>query len=1048
VKKRIGVLVFIFVCSSLLARGQAPTAIVNGQVRDTSGAAIPNASVEVINDATNVRYTTETNEEGIYSVPNLPPGTYHIQVSKSGFKIVIHPDITLNVQDAKAIGFTLPVGPVSVTVTVEGGASLIDTESAAVSTVVDQTYVRNMPLNGRSFQDLILLTPGVVTNSPQPGDRGEFSVNGQRTESNYYVVDGVSANVGVYPSTSDVSNSGSLPSATILGTTQALVSVDALQEFRVQSSTYSAEHGRNPGGEFSFVTRSGTNQWHGTVFEYLRNDIFDANNWFNDFLNKTKPPLRQNDFGGTLGGPVRVPGVYNGKDKTFFFFSYEGLRLVQPQAASVSYVPDAGLRQSAPAALQPVLNAFPLPTPGAPSLGNGLAEFIGTWSNPGQIDSTSIRLDHVISDKLKVFFRFADTPSNSVTRNGGNIADPSVQNSLAYTIRSYTAGVDSLLSNHVSDDFRINYTSNEATFSSVPVSVEGAQAVNLWQLQGFSSGGSPLAIVTVYVYFPPFGGFIQQAGYQGHQRQWNIVDTLATSLGRHQVKYGIDYRRLAPIQVQPSPAPTYFFLNANSVQTNSVNLGNARSFAPAHPVYLNFSAFAQDEWRVRPRLAFSMGLRWEVNPAPGAPSGDLPYTVEGSSLSTLTLAPQGTPLWSTTWYNFAPRLGAAYVLRNATGWETVVRGGGGVFFDTGQQLGSQGYQGPGFSALKNFGSPYGVPASFPLLPAQVSPVIVNPPVAPYTTSSVYAFPAHLQLPYTLQWNLSIEQGFGKSQALTLSYVGANGRRLLEQVQVDASSFNSNFGTIFFTKNGLTSDYSALQVKFQRRLAHGLQALASYTWSHAIDYGSQNQQIPSTRGNSNYDVRHNFSGAVSYDLPNAFRNSPFARVLLNNWGFDALLTARTGFPVTLNGKSNFDPATGQLFFGGLNLVPGAPFYIYGSQYPGGRSINPAAFTLPTAGLQGNAPRNFVRGLDAWQIDAAVRREFPLRERLQLQFRAEAFNVFNHPNFGTVNATYCSGGPGCTFGQVTATLASSFPNGLGSLYRTGGPRSMQFALKVLF
>src|SRR6202044_1265368 len=283
---------------------------------------------------------------------NLPPGPYRLQVSKVGFKTIIKPDIVLNIQDALSINFTLPVGAVFEIVTVEGGASMINTTDASVSTVIDQTYVENMPLNGRSFQDLILLTPGIVTQTPQNngtsllGRTGEFSVNGQRTEENYYTVDGVSANVGASVGATmpgGAGPSGSVAASTALGTTQALVSVDDLQEFRVQSSTYSAEYGRNPGGQFAFQTKSGTNQWHGTVFDYLRNGALDANDWFNDYFGTPEPALRQNDFGGTFGGPVRIPGLYNGKDKTFFFVSYEGLRLAAPIAANASFVPDAAL---------------------------------------------------------------------------------------------------------------------------------------------------------------------------------------------------------------------------------------------------------------------------------------------------------------------------------------------------------------------------------------------------------------------------------------------------------------------------------------------------------------------------------------------------------------------------------------------------------------------------------------------------------------------------------------------------------------------------------
>src|SRR5260221_4477389 len=258
-------------CLSAICRSQSPTAVVNGQVRDASGAAITGAAVEVFNDATHARYWTETNDEGIYSVPNLAPGTYHIQVSKSGFKTVVHPEITLNVQDAKAIGFILPVGAISDTVTVEGGAPLINRQDAAISTLVDRQFAENLPMNGRSFQTLIQLTPGAVTVPSSGYDGGQFSISGQRASSNYWMVDGVSANVGISSGVTPGNGlGGALPSFSAQGGTNSLVSVDALQEFRIQTSTYAPEFGRTPGGQISIVTRSGTNQYHGTLFDYLR----------------------------------------------------------------------------------------------------------------------------------------------------------------------------------------------------------------------------------------------------------------------------------------------------------------------------------------------------------------------------------------------------------------------------------------------------------------------------------------------------------------------------------------------------------------------------------------------------------------------------------------------------------------------------------------------------------------------------------------------------------------------------------------------------------
>jgi hypothetical protein len=377
--KRWLLLGFCLVSSALFA--QSTNATISGGVADSSGNLILGADVVVANDSTGVVYSSKTNSAGMYLVPVLPPGHYHVQVSKPGFKTIIKADVVLNVQSAVSLNFTLPVGATSESVTVNAGTRALNTTDATVSTVVDQKFVENIPLNGRSFQDLISLTPGVVTASPQNtlqsvGTDGDFAVNGQRTQSNYYTVDGVSVNIssGNGGGVASAATGGTIGGATALGTTQTIVPVDALQEFRVQSSTYSAEYGRSPGGQFSLVTRSGTNIFHGSIYDYIRNNFFDANDWFNDYYGKPEPALRQNDFGGTLGGPIRLPGLYSGRDRSFFFAAYEGLRLAQPTAATIQYVPDTYMRQQAVAAMQPILDAFPLPngvdygTPSDPNL--------------------------------------------------------------------------------------------------------------------------------------------------------------------------------------------------------------------------------------------------------------------------------------------------------------------------------------------------------------------------------------------------------------------------------------------------------------------------------------------------------------------------------------------------------------------------------------------------------------------------------------------------------------------------------------------------------
>jgi hypothetical protein len=374
-------------------------------------------------------------------------------------------------------------------------------------------------------------------------------------------------------------------------------------------------------------------------------------------------------------------------------------------------------------------------------------------------------------------------------------------------------------------------------------------------------------------------------------------------------------------------------------------------------------------------------------------------------------------------------------------------------------MGSAGFDGVGFQQGIGFR-----PVAFPSPTALSPPAIVNPPVPPYGNTFVFA--QDLQLPYTLEWNASIEQELGKSQAFTVSYVGSHAAKLLEENDITGvSNPNFNTSTFPFLQNGLTSDYGALQIQFRRRLSRGLTALASYTWSHCIDYGSANFTLAYQRGNCDFDVRHNFSAAFSYDLPNLGHNG-FVNAVVHHWGLDDRFTARTSFPVTLNGGQGVDPTTGRVFFSGLDLVQGQPVYLYGASCtttlqglgdlapgqgcPGGRAINPNAFAAPptdpntgNALRLGTAPRNFTRGFAAWQMNLAVRREFPIHERLRLQFRAEAFNIFNHPNFGTIDPNF--GSP--TFGQATGTLANSLGI-LSPLYQPGGSRSMQFALKLVF
>jgi len=531
-------LVLILLLTAWAAFAQTEGARISGRVTDPTDAVIVGAECKITNLETNASTITTTNQDGIYVIPDLRPATYRLTIQKEGFRTVVQPSLQLYVQDAVNENFKLALGSISETSTV-AGTPLLQTDSAAVSTVVDQQFVHNMPLNGRSFQSLIALTPGVVFTSQNLG-QGQFSANGQYTDTNYFMVDGVSANFGVVIGGLGQSMGGALPAFTAQGGTNGLVSVDAMQEFRIQTSSYAAEYGRTPGAQISIVTKSGTNQFHGSVFDYLRNDLFDARNYF-DAPPLPKPPLRQNDFGGTVGGPIL-------KDKTFFFFSYEGLRLRQPQTASDALL-TASARAAAAPVYQTILKALPLPDPNAPVIDPTCdnvtnpcrANLTVAYSNPSSLNATSIRIDHHLTSRITLFARYNHAPSYDATRYWEELGYDHVNTD------SFTVGATMLLAPTKVNDFRANWSRNTGTYINSLSNFHGGEAPPTSVLFPPSSPFSPdkgQALVS----FAFFSGEDVREGtnYSNVQRQLNFVDTFSWAVGVHQFKFGMDYRHLNP----------------------------------------------------------------------------------------------------------------------------------------------------------------------------------------------------------------------------------------------------------------------------------------------------------------------------------------------------------------------------------------------------------------------------------------------------------------------------------------------------------------------
>jgi hypothetical protein len=1060
VRVKLTVLCFIiFVLFINISSGQSPTGTVSGIVLDPSGGAIAGAQVLIINEATAVQYPGKANGEGYYVVPSIPPGTYRIQVSNSGFKTIIKPDIVIHVEDALAINFSLPIGASSEIVTVEGGAPIINTENAAVGTVIDRNFVESLPLNGRSFNTLLQLTPGVVIAPVSNGfEHGQFSIAGQRTDANSFSVDGVSANFGA-GSTAAIgqSGTGTAQAFSALGGTSSLVSVDALQEFRIETSSFAPEFGRSPGGQVILTTRSGTNAFHGDAFDYFRNAAMDAGSWFDDASIPAAPkaPEHHNDFGGVLGGPIW-------KDKTFFFASYEGARLDLPATLGIQvpYITSAVPSCSPSAAIAPFLEAYPKPN-GAVSSATCTGQFTGSFADKATLNAGSLRIDHTFNGRFSIFGRYNDAPSQLANRSD-SLSELDTTNTNTQTI---TVGVNMALSSRLFNALRGNYSTQRAGQFQALDSFGGAVPPNPSALFG------SLPPAQTAAFFLPLDGtqdYFLGPSANNRTKQLNFVDDLSFTLGAHQLKFGGDYRAIFLDNV---PFKNQFVYLATSVQdlisTGQVLLFIPETALPARVLSQSTSLYAQDSWKASRRLVLTYGFRWELAPAPeGLGSTTLASWLNVNNPSAITLAPAWTSLWHTTYGNFAPRFGIAYSL-DETG-TMVLRAGAGMFYDLG--VGASANLADRFPNEASGGPFVNQPIPVPNISSFLPTISAMPP---YPSNGVsIGFDPDLKLPRSYQWNVALEKSFGGRQAISATYVGQAGRDLLRQEALFQP--NANFqGAFYLTGNDARSNYNAFQLQYRRPLSSRVQALLNYTYSHSLDNASNdviagisNTVISATNdyASSDFDVRQSFSGALTFAVPSVGTSGALAHVT-RDWSLDAVIVARTGFPVnpevsapSLLGASEIRP----------DVVPGKPFYVFGAQCaqvfgpvsqggngaleagqacPGGMGLNPAAFdaTTPVAEKrQGTLGRNAIPGFGLTQVDFSIVRKFSITERLNLQFRADAFNLFNHPNF-TNPSGFLSGGPSLLLSQ---SMLNTGLGGLNPIFQVGGPRSLQLSLRLAF
>jgi hypothetical protein len=657
-----------------------------------------------------------------------------------------------------------------------------------------------------------------------------------------------------------------------------------------------------------------------------------------------------------------------------------------------------------------------------------------------------------VNSKLNLFARYNYSPS-SLEQRAAPFTTPtlSIVDFISSTVHTLTVGLTELLTPSISNEVRANYSNHRISTTFAVDNFGGAVPLpdSLLFPSGLSSADSAFLLLINGV-----GEYGQGKAGTDEQRQVNLIDNLSLTMGSHQLKVGVDYRWLAPFT---SPFAYRAFVQFSGVTatpggalSGTALFAQPATFQTNALLSQNFSLYGQDTWKITPRLTLTYGLRWDINPAlKGKNSANDPFTVTGlDKPATITLAPRGTPLYETTYGNVAPRVGLAYQLKERNNWGTVLRAGFGVFYDLGQgSLGGVSSSFP-YSANRSLSL-----VTFPLSPQNAAPpaLTTNPPV-----STIFVADPELKLPRSYQWNVAIEQSIGSGQSLSLTYVGAIGRDLLRLNSL--FNVNPNFLFVGVTDNSATSDYHALQLKFERRLSRGLQALASYSLSHSIDIASTdssagNFNTPSAvaspnldRGNSSFDIRHSFTAGLTYDLPTPGAGR-FVQVILRGWSVDSFVFARSAPPVNVVGATFF--AAGTALASRPNLNPGLPLELHGGQYPGGKILNRAAFTAVPAGQQGNFGRNVLRGFAAAQLDVALQRQFHVTEKVGLRFRSEFFNLFNHPNFGNPINVLTSP----LFGRSTQMLANSLGSGgasggLNPLYQVGGPRSIQLALKLQF
>jgi len=1000
-RNRLGLLILVMLVSVAVCQAQLDTATILGTVSDATGAVMPGVKVQVQNMGTGIIVEATTDQYGGFVAPVLPVGTYRVTVSANGFDTFVREGIKLNVADRVSVPIVMKPGTITKQITVVGEVTPVQTASSTLGGIVSSNQVSELPLNGRALTQLLSTVPGVSMLGVQPSMNGAGMDRLFETATSF-LLDG----------TDSGQIDSSLPDGgygTAARMTRA--SVESIGEVRIQESSFNAEYGSASGGVVNFITKSGTNDFHGGLFEYFRNEILDSRNYF-DPAPLYKPEFRLNQYGGSLGGPIK-------RDKLFFFVNYEGDRQRLGETMT-DYVPTEAYRAALNPVIQPIVNTLPLPNGPVSPVNPDLGVYTESVANQLREDTFAVKTDYNLSSKDRFTARYNFNDSYTLTYYGvaQGEADPVPYRSqfgkLSYT-RTFSPNVMNELGMGLN------------RLGTVPASGETPEVRS-----------EPLTIVLGGM--PDLGPslFDLRVG----NTSYTYLDTLSWVKGRNQFKFGTQFVRqeenkavnFQNILVFLGMGNGIFDLGSNipyELETIGNPMEGQRNWLTSY--------FAQDDMQATRSLTLDVGLRYDFNTAMSESHG----RNRNFNFTTGELEPAGTKMFDPPTLDLGPRLGVAWAPTASK--KFAIRASYGIFYIT---------INPVMAQL--------TPANDPVFGEQrlvtwfQDPSLYGFPTPPNiqstpSTGALWVVPEHnFHSAYNQDWNFNIQQGFGQNTVLQVAYIGNRGTHYLFVInanRIDPTTHvrpYTNFSDIDDETTCCPTSYNALQVSLKHRLSHSLSFNANYTWSHNLDIGGvsfgtsaqDDHNLGREWGNADYDVRQYMEFDYTYQLPSA---PHVPKWLGSGWQINGLSVFRSGTSVDV--ICNCDPlGTGELT-ARANAVPGVPVRPANYSLPFNQ-INFAAFSSPgnypnSTLAYGDVGRNTLKGPSVYNWDFSLFKNFRVREHNTLQFRAEFFNIFNTPEFASPSADLASP---ATFGQSLSTIASA--GGFSS------NRQIQFALRYQF